>query len=186
MYKLITLLIVVFLFGCSDNSPRSSEHNDVINDGTLKEEINKMYSYRAIMDEDKELGSSKFLDIGIMDGEESAKFRGSLLTLFGEPSYKSDNAEAAYSYLIEVSDETSKWYFTVYEGSSGPAIGYGYDEKENQANAREAAQSLLDKITETTPSDFTEVVYYEDFGTKITYGCKGGQCFYKEENEGTF
>ncbi len=184
MHKLITLLIVVALFGCSNNAQRSSEQNDAINDSTLKEEINKMYSYKAIMDEDKTLGTSKFLDTGIMGGEESAKFRGSLLTLFGEPSYKSDNAEDAYSYLVEVSDATNKWYFTVYEGPSGPAIGYDYDEKENEANAREAAQSLLQKIRETTPSDFNEVIYYEDFGTKITYGCRGGKCFYKEENEG--
>ncbi|MFD1887844.1 hypothetical protein [Paenibacillus wenxiniae] len=144
-----------------------------------------MYSYKAILAEDKIWGTSKFLDTGIFEGEESAKFRGSLLTLFGEPLHKSDNAENAYSYLIEVSDETGKWYFTVYEGPSGPAIGYDYDEKENQANAREAAKSLLAKIEETTPSDFNEIIYYEDFGSKITYGCKDGECFYKEENEET-
>lgn len=183
MYKLLTLLILIVLLGCSNNTQRSSEQNNATNDSTLKEEIDKMYSYKAIIEEDKTLGTSKFLDTDIIEGEEGAKFRGSLLTLFGEPLHKSDNAEAAYSYLIEVSDETSKWYFTVYDGSSGPAIGY--DEKENQVNAREAAKSLLKKIRETTPSDFNEVIYYEDFDSKITYGCKNGECFYKEENEAT-
>ncbi len=181
MYKLITLLILVVLLGCSDITRRSSEQNDAINDSTLKEELNEMYTYKAITEEDETLGSSKFLDTGIIAGEESAKFRGALLTLFGEPLYKSDNAEDAYYYLIEVSDDTSKWYFTVYEGPSGPTIGY--DEKENQANAREASKALLEKIKETTPSDFNEVIFYEDFDSKITYGCKNGECYYNEENE---
>ncbi|MGV2964864.1 MULTISPECIES: hypothetical protein [unclassified Paenibacillus] len=140
-----------------------------------------MYTYKAITEEDQTLGFSKFLDTGIFEGKESAKFRGSLLTLFGEPFYKSDNAEDAYHYLIEVSHNTSKWNFMVYEGPSGPAIGY--DSNENQPNAMEASKALLEKIRGTTPSDFNEVVYYEDFGSKITYGSKNGECFYKEENE---
>lgn len=42
---------------------------------------------------------------------------------------------------------------------------------------------MLEKIKGTTPADFNEVIYYEDFDSKITYGCKNGECFYKEENE---
>lgn len=53
MYKLITLLILVVLLGCSDNTRRSSEQNDVINDRTLNEELNEMYSYKAITEEVK-------------------------------------------------------------------------------------------------------------------------------------
>ncbi|MNW58353.1 hypothetical protein D3C74_362150 [compost metagenome] len=52
-----------------------------------------MYTYKAIA---KILEASKFFDTGIGFGEESAKFRGTFLTLVGEPVYKSDNAEDAY------------------------------------------------------------------------------------------
>ncbi|WP_419891589.1 hypothetical protein [Paenibacillus xylanexedens] len=181
MYKLITLLILVVLMGCSDNTRERSEQANLINDNSLKEELNAMYTYKSITEEDQTLGFSKFLDTGIFEGEESAKFRGSLLTLFGDPLYKSDNAEDAYHYLIEVSKDASKWCFMVYEGPSGPSIGC--DSNENQPNAIEASKALLEKIRETTPSDFNEVIYYEDFDSKITYGCKNGECFYKEENE---
>lgn len=69
----------------------------------------------------------------------------------------------------------------LYEGPSGLAIGY--DINENQPNAIRASKALLEKIKEAIPSDFNEVIYYEDFGSKITYGCKDGECFYKEETE---
>ncbi|CAM4274711.1 hypothetical protein [Saccharibacillus endophyticus] len=180
MYKLITVLILVVLLGCSDHTRKNLEQDKPINDNPLKGELNEVYTYKAIS-EDLTLGFSKFLDPGIYEGEESARFRGSLLALFGEPLYQSDNAEDAYHYVIEVSDDTSKWHFMVYDGPSGPAIGY--DQKENQPNAIESAKVLLEKIREAPPSDFNEIIYYEDFGSKITYGCKNGECFYKEENE---
>ncbi|MEJ8302703.1 hypothetical protein [Saccharibacillus sacchari] len=181
MYKLITLLILVVLLGCSDDTYKNFEQDSSIKNNHFKEDLNEMYTYKAITEEDQTLGFSKLLDTAIFEGEESAKFRGSLLTLFGEPLYQSDNAEDAYHYVIEVSNDTSKWNFMVYHGPSGPAIGY--DQKENQPNVLESAKTLLEKIRETSPSDFNEVVYYEDFGSKITYGCKNGEYFYKEENE---
>lgn len=153
-----------------------------MNKNLSEERLVEMYIYKALTEDDQNLGFSKFLDTGIFEGKESARFRGSLIALFGEPLYKSDNAEGAYHYVIEVSRDASKWYFAVYQGPSGPAIGYS---KEHSADAKEAAEALLNSIRETAPADFHEVIYYEDFGSTITYGCTDGECFYKEENEET-
>lgn len=99
-YKLITLLILVVLLGCSDNTRKSFEQDNPINNNSFKEGLNKMYTYKAITEKDQTLGLSKFMDTGIFEGKETAKFRGSLLTLFSEPVYQSDHAEDAYHYVI--------------------------------------------------------------------------------------
>lgn len=137
-----------------------------------------MYKFLALNDQ-KLLGGSYFANPRVEYGEESAKFRGSLLTLFAEPVYKTDNASNAYTYLIQVKDSNQNaWMFTVYEGPSGTAIGFnGNRDKETE----KAAEALINEIKLTAPSDFEEVVFYHDFGNKITYGCKNGVCYFNEE-----
>lgn len=49
-----------------------------------------------------EYESSKILTPEIGDREELAQFRGSLLTLFGEPDYKTSDAENAFQYTINL------------------------------------------------------------------------------------
>lgn len=137
-----------------------------------------MYKFLALNDQ-KLLGGSYFADPRVEYGKESAKFRGSLLTLFGEPVYKTDDASNAYTYVIQVKENNQNaCIFTVYEGPSGTAIGYnGKGDKETET----AAEALITEIIMTTPLDYEEVVIYHDFGNKITYGCKNGICYFREE-----
>ncbi|MDQ0913891.1 hypothetical protein [Paenibacillus sp. V4I5] len=137
-----------------------------------------MYKYLALNDQNL-LGGSFFTYPGVEYGKESAKFRGSLITLFAEPVYKTDNASNAYTYVILVKDNNqNSWIFTIYEGPSGTAIGYnGKGDKETER----AAEALINEVKMTIPSDFEEVVFYHDFGNKITYGCSNGVCYFYEE-----
>lgn len=139
-----------------------------------------MYEFRSINDVSKIFGTSKMLFFGMSGGIEAAKFRGSLISLFGEPPLKTDNSEDAYSYIIDVtSNNNEQWIFTVYCGSSGPAIGF--DMKGDHKKARNPAEYLLKTIMETKPANFQETLISKDFNTEIQYGCKDGECFYHEE-----
>ncbi|OCT12046.1 hypothetical protein A8709_29780 [Paenibacillus pectinilyticus] len=137
-----------------------------------------MYTYIALNDQNL-LNSSFFTHAGVEYGNESAKFRGSLITLFAAPVYQTDDASNAYTYVIQVKDNSqNSWIFTIYEGPSGTAIGYnGIGDKETE----KVAAALIDEIKKTKPSDYEEIVFYHDFGNKITYGCSNGVCYFHEE-----
>jgi hypothetical protein len=110
-------------------------------------------------------------------GEYAARFRGALLQLFGAPSHTTSLAEESYDYMIEATDEHgSTWVFTVYEGSSGPAIG-GNGSAEG---AIQAVGALVALIESTPPADFEATIYYEDTDWTVIYGCKDGVCYYHE------
>lgn len=140
----------------------------------------KMYQYKIINDDKFASGTSKILNSSLMSGEGSAQFRGALLTLFGEPFYKTKNAENAYQYIIEATDkDNNKWILTAYEGPSGPAIG-GDNRKEY---IRYVARDLLNLIENTRPTDFNEEIIYGDFNNIINYGCKDGICYFNERKK---
>ncbi|MEK5450981.1 hypothetical protein [Paenibacillus sp. FSL R7-0331] len=136
-----------------------------------------MYTFAAIIDSKLRFGTSNFITLNIYE-EESARFRGALLALFGAPLYKTTDIDDAYCYIIQVTDGAlNNWIFTAYEGPSGPAIGYkGIPDKKVEL----AANALLDELDKIVPHDFVEKLMGEDFGTTVIYGCKDGQCFYKE------
>ncbi|WP_342480021.1 hypothetical protein NST07_20440 [Paenibacillus sp. FSL L8-0340] len=138
-----------------------------------------MYTFTALNDPKLRYGTSNFISLNIYE-EESAQFRGALLTLFGEPLFKTTDIEDAYCYIVLVKDEEhNSWIFTTYEGPSGPAIGYKGIKDEG---AVLAANALLDELEKVIPKDFEEKLFSEDFGNTITYGCKDGLCFYNEES----
>lgn len=56
-----------------------------------------MYTFTTLSVIALSFGTSKFIGLNIC-AEESARFRGALLTLFGEPIYKTTNMEDAYCY----------------------------------------------------------------------------------------
>ncbi|MNC38023.1 hypothetical protein D3C75_866120 [compost metagenome] len=136
-----------------------------------------MYTFAAITEPKLRFGTSNLISLNIY-GEESARFRGALLSLFGEHFYKTTNIDDAYCYIIQVTDGVlNNWIFTAYEGPSGPAIGYkGIPDKKVEL----AANALLDELDKIVPHDFVEKLMGEDFGTTVIYGCKDGQCFYRE------
>jgi len=139
------------------------------------------YQYNTSKEHMLLFGTSKILNSSLPIGEGSAQFRGALLTLFGEPLMKSQEADSAYEYVIEaVDEENNRWILTAYEGPSGPAIGG--DSRVD--SIKHVARDLLNLIENTEPKDFEEVLIYSDFNTKIRYGCKDGVCFFQEE-EGT-
>lgn len=166
---LVILVLSLLVSACS--SPQTMENT---------------YKFRPLSDRKLVLGTSKLLlpdsaqsraAFSDLDkyGPYAAAFRGSLLRLFGGPLHISD---AQYDYIIEASDTTDHiWILTAYEGASGPAIG---------GNSRDqsiypVAISLRDLIERTPPADFEDVYYSEEYDTTITYGCKDGACYYREE-----
>ncbi|MBY0217871.1 hypothetical protein H7K30_14970 [Paenibacillus illinoisensis] len=123
--------------------------------------------------------SSNILSPEIRYAEELALFRGSLLTLFGEPDYKSSNVENAFEYYITAKDEVGNSYeFTVYQGSSG----LGIEGKENDDSVLQAALYFVRYVKDAVPADFNENLIYEDTGNTIEYGCKNGVCYYTESS----
>jgi hypothetical protein len=144
-----------------------------------------MYRFHQVADPNSSIGTSKlwisesqreqqFTKAGKF-GEYMAWFRGALLQLFGEPV--NDWSDATYNYLLEaIDDHGHTWRLTAYEGGSGPAIGG------NQADLsiHPVAKYLQQLIDTTSPADFEETHYNDEYGTTTTYGCKGGVPYYYE------
>jgi len=140
------------------------------------------YDFKTIENSNHIAGTGKLLNPPWPDnkddyGKQSAAFRGSLLRLFGQPIEKSTLADEAYLYVIEaVDDKGNNWILSAYEGPSGPAIGG--DILNNSILS--VAESLLQLIEKTIPTDFEEIIYYQDSHTTVTYGCKDGDCYWLE------
>jgi hypothetical protein len=110
----------------------------------------------------------------------SARFRGSLLALFGVPLESSTDADGAFTYVLEVQNAQGQtWIMTAYEGPSGPAFGgpmrTGTDEPVR------AAEELLTLIDATPPADFDIVLEAPEYASRIRYGCHAGECYWHEE-----
>jgi len=112
----------------------------------------------------------------------SARFRGSLLALFGNPLESSTDADGAFTYVLEVQNEHGQtWIMTAYEGPSGPAFGgpmrAGTDEPLRGADA------LLALIDATPPADFEAILAAPEYASRITYGCHAGECYWREDSK---
>jgi hypothetical protein len=110
----------------------------------------------------------------------AAAFRGAALRLFGAPLGTSENAEAAFDYVVEACDSRgNSWILTVYQGPTGPAIGGN----RSDPSACPPAEALLHLLETTTPADFEAVMHYADADFTVVYGCKDGQCYMREASE---
>lgn len=110
-------------------------------------------------------------------GEYMARFRGSVLTLFGEPLYSSELNDEAFEYVLKATDmDGSSWILTIYQGATGPAIGGNSLDK----SILQVASKLLELIESTPPADYEAIVYDEDSDTTVVYGCKTGRCYWSE------
>ncbi|MFB9324496.1 hypothetical protein ACFFSY_00900 [Paenibacillus aurantiacus] len=136
-----------------------------------------MYQFCVSNNHNIFFGSSKILTPEIQSGNEIAQFRGSLLTLFGQPDYKTSDAENAFQYVITATDNAGQSYdLTVYQGPSGLAIGSpGID-----PFTKQVAHSFVHYVKEASPADFEETMIYQDTGYTLVYGCKDGVCYYRE------
>lgn len=140
---------------------------------------NSLYTYKKLNNTDLLVGTSHILSTSLANGTGTAQFRGALITLFGAPILKSDNAEEAYDYIIHAQDTSGhQWILTAYEGPSGPAIGGDSTDH----SIYPVAKDLLKTIEATKPSVFEEKTYYEDFGNTIVYGCTQTKCYYSEHS----
>jgi len=109
-----------------------------------------------------------------------ARFRGSLLALFGAPLTSSTDAESAFSYVLSVqNDRGERWIMTAYEGPTGPAFG-GFMPATTDEPIR-GAEALLALIESTPPADFDAVLEADDYDSRIFYGCRAGACYWREE-----
>lgn len=130
---------------------------------------------------------NKVADSNLLDGtssilnvasglDEIAKYRGSLISLFGEPSQESTDSEQAFTYIIKAkSSDSSEWILTAYEGPSGFSIG-GLP---NVKGIHEVTYLLKQKLSAVPPSDFSKDLIYKDTQESFSYGCKGGHCYSK-------
>ena len=108
-------------------------------------------------------------------GEYMARFRGSLIQLFGEP--KMSAGDVQYVYVVEAStDSSQQWIVEVLAGASGPVIrGDVLD-----TSLLPVAEALRTLVETTPPADFEATFFDEDTDTNITYGCRNDVCFWQE------
>jgi len=124
-------------------------------------------------------GTGKLIDLIELNPQYSkncTELYGKLLTIFGQPAYTTKSVENAYCYVIIAKDENGSCHtLSVYEGSSGPAIG-------GPKSAYDAAQELKNYIvnSDATPADYEYEGYYFDTSSKIRRGIIGGEVFYSE------
>lgn len=112
--------------------------------------------------------------------EFSARFRGSLLALFGDPVQHGAHADGAFMYIFDVQNGRGEhWILTAYDGPSGPA--FGGPMKATTAERVLAAEALLDLIETTPPADFEATLQALDGASVITYGCQDGVCYWHEQ-----
>ena len=135
------------------------------------------YSFEAINDLQKIDYTGKLMDILDLSPqyvEETTKLHGKVLALFGEPPHSTKSLEDVYCYVICAKDKDgNEEYFSVYEGSSGPAIG--------GTGSDEVALELKEKILNAQPVDYDYEGYYFDGPTLVKRGVKNGEAYCSEE-----
>lgn len=110
--------------------------------------------------------------------ESSALAFGQLKQLFGEPLYMSRNLENQYDYCISATDENNEVvYLTAYSAGSGPAIG-----GESDVKSKEAADALVEYISQAKAADYKYEGYYMDGPCIVRFGVINGVPYAEEEN----
>ena len=112
--------------------------------------------------------------------EEPVEYYGKLQSLFGNPTYETENLEEQFNYCLTAKDETGDAVVIyAYSGSSGPAIGGCSD-----AKSAEAAKQLEDMIHNASVVDYEYTGYYLDGQMKVHMGIRDGVP-YMDETEMT-
>lgn len=132
------------------------------------------YRFRILEDASKCNGSSKAFGFD-MDMENIAEIWGSLITLFGQTKYISEEMEEVFDYCLEAVDsENATLIFSIYHGATGLAIGM-HKEYQNSDKAKEMVNEFMEKLKKTIPADFNHVGYYRDYGCKVEMGVVNGK-----------
>jgi hypothetical protein len=142
-----------------------------------------MFRFTPLADPARLNGTSRLsitaLDEKAVNPDFFARFRGSLLALFGAPLRSSSYSDNAFTYLLEVTDDHGHvWILTAYQGPSGPAFGGLIHDLGAETQSSEA---LLALIEQTPPADFEVVLSAPEYESRITYGCRAGACYWRED-----
>lgn len=136
------------------------------------------YTFKSVNNLELLEETSKIIDCHVFSENNDIKVQGSMITLFGDPAYQTQDYEVAYCYVIIASrEDNEEFYLNVYQGAKGATIA-GDNRKEG---IYEAAQALKELIKRTEPSDFTYYGYYFDGALQINYGIYEGKVFYNEK-----
>lgn len=137
-----------------------------------------MYTFRSINDEKIMIGTSKYSDFNVFEEHNDIKVQGILKTLFGEAFYQTPNFENAYAYIIEAIDEhNEKYFFTVYHGSTGCAIGCKHS---SSSQIHNVILELKELVKSTKPTEYLSTYYYLDSAVKIECGIEDGKIIWNE------
>lgn len=133
--------------------------------------------YEFNLEQDVEMipfGSSLICNVS----EDHAVYYGKLQSLFGKPTYETEDFEDPFNYILTAKDEENNTVVIyAYSGSSGPAIGGCHD-----AKSLEAAKQLEDMIHNASVVDYEYNGYYFDGPCEVHMGIRDG-IPYMEETE---
>ena len=142
------------------------------------------YQFRLETDQEKidgVFGSSNICHI--IEGfssdymEQTTLVYGRLRSLFGEPSYETNDLENQYCYYITAtSEDGTERLIYAYSASSGPAVGGKHDEM-----SAEAAKQLVQYILQAEPADYDYEGYYLDGPSKVHMWVEDGVPYVEEE-----
>ena len=108
--------------------------------------------------------------------EELVLYYGKLQSLFGKPTYETENLEEQFNYCFTAKDESGDAVVIyAYSGSSGPAIGGRSDTK-----SIEAAKQLAEMIHNASVIDYAYSGYYLDGQMKVKMGIRDGIPYMEE------
>jgi len=133
-----------------------------------------VYTYKKSRKGSLIIGTSQILNLEFQFGEERAKIRGQLQTLFGNPFYTYPDPDSAYCYVIIMeNDQGVRYNLTVYLSKFGTSIGGN----KNIEGIEDAVQELKKYIEKADPSDYEYRGTYSD-GTSVIMGVKDEEPYY--------
>lgn len=164
------------------NLMESNINKEKFKDNQLIRE-NHIYKFTKVETSDIE-SFSKICNVDYLGENQWVEYFGSLIALFGEPLYISDDFETMFEYYIKAeSKEGTYVVLSVYSGPSGPAIGGDVEiewDKGRKAFQQEAVLALIELIKSTKPANYSYEGFYEDYSLGIKCGVKNGKPYYEE------
>ena len=130
------------------------------------------FTFESLKNAELAQGSFYMMDFGEVEStEQAALVEAKLLTVFGEPVYKSQNMENSFEYVIQAMSDTGRSVIlTVYN------VGIVHIGCELQDSfARDAADALIAYVNAAAPTDYARTVYYLDFAAQVDICVKDGQ-----------
>jgi len=133
-----------------------------------------IYTYKKSRSLSLISGTSLILNLEFRNNKKTAKIRGQLQTLFGDPLYEEPNPDNAYCYVIIMENEQGVRYnLTVCLSKFGTSIGGN----KNIEGIEDAVQELKQYIEKAAPSDYEYRGTYSN-GSSVIMGVKDEEPYY--------